>query len=64
MANFQFRGQQVKNVNFLLTKVKIQEFFLVSDPFQKWFPSPEIENFPLMHLLRYKKFFVSGSLDR
>ena len=41
----------------LTKKLKSQKIFLVSDPFKKWPALSEIENFPLMPLLIYKKFF-------
>ena len=64
MANFQFRGYQVKNVDFLLTNPKLQKFTLLAKNPHFWFPLPEIENFPLMHLRIYKKIFFLGSLSR
>ena len=36
------------------------DFFYTYDPFKKWSNKSQIENFPLIHLLIYKKFFISG----
>ena len=44
----------------LTKKQKAQKIFLVRDPFKKCLGTPEIENFPLMHLRIHKKYFISS----
>ena len=48
----------------LTKKLKSQKIFLVRDPFKKWLFNDEIQNFPLMPLLIYKKKFCWGQSEQ
>ena len=48
----------------LTKKLKSQNFFYSYDPFKKWPVRPEIQNFPLMSLLIYKKKICPGHLEQ
>ena len=57
MANFHFWAYQT-------TFWKSQNFFYTYDPFKKWPALSEIENFPLMPLLIYKKKFIPSQSEQ
>ena len=61
MANFQFRGYKVKNVDFSLTNPTFQKFASLAKIPHFCLSNPEIENLSLIHLRIYKKIFFSGS---
>ena len=44
-------------------KKNLRFLFYTIDPFKKWSDYPPIENFPLIHLLIYKKKFFSGHFE-